>query len=121
MLNNKIKTKIPVYLNHTDNRHTELQRRTGAKQAPLQNFPGTSHPRSGVKERPLGSLMNATKSSSAKIAHKIVKDLPSRCPKESKLQNKLTTSRTVVAHEDTGPPPELPLMERSGLCNAHCA
>lgn len=101
-----------MYQNHADNkRTTDLQRRASGKQ--VHNDPGSSQLRCAVKDRPLGSLMNATKSSSAKIAQKVIKDTP-KCPKESKVQNKVNMAITPIGSDETRRPPVLPLMERSG-------
>ncbi|XP_028032954.1 uncharacterized protein LOC114245132 isoform X1 [Bombyx mandarina] len=107
----KIKTKIPVSLNqnyraiNTENKSVaEAQKRSPG--CPATN--GTTRPRmKSVEKKITGSLMNATKSSSAKIVPKVIKEShTNKCPSKSR-----TARNSSKEHEA---PAEIPLMERSG-------
>lgn len=68
--------------------------------------------RQKTTERKLpGSLMNATKSSSAKMVPKIVKESPVN--KYNTKQSKRPANH-VSRREENDKPPEIPMMERSG-------
>lgn len=72
---NKIKTKIPVYLNHSakskglENRFSRDQPKFN-KQVPTTRSNNVAPTRTQERKVP-GSLMNATKSSSAKVVPKV--------------------------------------------------
>ncbi|XP_026727969.1 uncharacterized protein LOC113494042 isoform X2 [Trichoplusia ni] len=109
------KTKIPVLLNQTPKAKGPETRnsRDAQKSGPLMLKNSLSNTRSSDRKVP-GSLMNATKSSSAKIVPKVVRDTP---PKSmtSKNQKHAHSSRQQQHEEKENPPlKEIPTMERSG-------
>lgn len=115
---NKIKTKIPVYLNHSakskglENRFSRDQPKFN-KQVPTTRSNNVAPTRTQERKVP-GSLMNATKSSSAKVVPKVVKER--ELPKNmSRSQRCGQTSRHQQQHEEREPPVrDIPVMERSG-------
>ncbi|KAF9804922.1 hypothetical protein SFRURICE_007825 [Spodoptera frugiperda] len=115
---NKIKTKIPVYLNHSakskglENRFSRDQPKF-SKQVPTTRSNNVAPTRTQERKVP-GSLMNATKSSSAKVVPKVVKER--ELPKNmSRSQRCGQTSRHQQHHEEREPPVrDIPVMERSG-------
>ncbi|XP_049884750.1 uncharacterized protein LOC126379847 isoform X2 [Pectinophora gossypiella] len=114
MANNKGKTKIPVLYQVPRNNHVDKQEpqkrfaQTSKVAATVSTAAAQSRGRTGERKVP-GSLMNATKSSSAKVVPKIVKESTKSVPKCSKR----ATGHAVNAgrHADQ---PEIPVMERSG-------
>ncbi|XP_072930988.1 uncharacterized protein [Epargyreus clarus] len=114
-LNNKAKTKIPVYSNQCSKfgngdvkeQHGAIKRYAPGNKA-ATNVPVTSKLKT---ERKLpGSLMNATKSSSAKMVPKIVKE--SQQSKASSKQQKHAKNST--KQEEQEKPIDIPVMGRSG-------
>lgn len=107
--NTKLKTKIPVYLNQNQSikplspKHINEQKRAITSK-PLINGTNTQNRKINERKAP-GSLMNATKSSSAKMVPKIVKESPGNKQKQP--------NRTKKQEEHT-PPQNIPIMERSG-------
>ncbi|KAH9627988.1 hypothetical protein HF086_017963 [Spodoptera exigua] len=116
---NKIKTKIPVYLNHTakskglENRFSKEQPKF-SKQFPRNNVAPT---RPSQDRKVPGSLMNATKSSSAKVVPKVVKEkeLPKNNLSRSQRSGQTSRHQQPHQHEEKEPPVrDIPVMERSG-------
>lgn len=113
--NNKLKTKIPVYMNQGSKSNNWDSKCEIQKRSP-QVAKSTSNSTSNISklktsERKLpGSLMNATKSSSAKMVPKIVKEPVNRYnAKQSKRP-----ANHVSRRDENEKPPEIPVMERSG-------
>ncbi|XP_047040459.1 uncharacterized protein LOC124644868 isoform X1 [Helicoverpa zea] len=113
----KMKTKIPVYLNQVpkkgmENRNSRDQQKRG------RLVPGAANnlPNSRSSDRKVpGSLMNATKSSSAKMVPKVVKE----AVKTSNMSKSARSGQASKQHEEkAGPAPRelaaIPAMERSG-------
>lgn len=114
--NNKLKTKIPVYLNQANKcNNWEAKCETQKRSPQIARSTNTSTNninRYKTPDRKLpGSLMNATKSSSAKMVPKVVKESPvNKC--NTKLSKRV--SNHVGRRDDVEKPPEIPVMERSG-------
>uniref|UniRef100_A0A2A4JFV1 BTB domain-containing protein n=1 Tax=Heliothis virescens TaxID=7102 RepID=A0A2A4JFV1_HELVI len=105
----QVKTKIPVYLNQRDLRDQQKK----GRQVP---GPSTNSVKSRSNDRKVpGSLMNATKSSSAKMVPKVVKE-PAKTNNMTKSARSGQTSKQ--QEEKAGPAPRelgsIPAMERSG-------
>lgn len=118
---NKMKTKIPVYLNqspkpnHVAKQQTqhinnnESPKRTNQSNKTLAPSSNSVRNKAPVERKVPGSLMNATKSSSAKIVTKTTKEKQTKATPKAKAPLKHTSRQEV--HEQTT---EIPLMQRSG-------
>ncbi|KAJ8737675.1 hypothetical protein PYW08_000270 [Mythimna loreyi] len=98
---NKMKTKIPIYLNQgpkyrsLDNRNSRDQQKWG-KLAPKTNVTNNK-----PNERKVpGSLMNATKSSSAKIVPKVKKEMDTSCKNNMSRSQRSQLSRQQLHYEE---------------------
>ncbi|CAH0746063.1 unnamed protein product [Diatraea saccharalis] len=126
--NGKVRTKIPVYLNQVSKQNrnengnpskkidsqkkTNFSPRTSTSATTTSNTSVSLQPRNQTSEKSSCSLMNATKSSSAKMVTKVVKET-SRAkipPKNTKKPTKQTQRRG----ENEPPVENIPIMERSG-------
>ncbi|KAI8430819.1 hypothetical protein MSG28_000974 [Choristoneura fumiferana] len=118
---NKMKTKIPVYLNqsakhnHATKQQThhvnnnESPKRTNQPNKTLTLSSNSVRNKALVERKVPGSLMNATKSSSAKIVTKTTKEKLTKTTPKSRGPLKHTSRQEI--HEQTT---EIPLMQRSG-------
>ncbi|XP_075990507.1 uncharacterized protein LOC142986120 isoform X2 [Anticarsia gemmatalis] len=111
--NNKMKTKIPVYLNQTSKPKGTGETRNSRDPQKRCMMASKINALNRPAERKVpGTLMSATKSSSAKIVPKVVKESPNK--NMSKSQRSMNTSRH-HAHDDKEPQlRDIPTMERSG-------
>ncbi|XP_063633688.1 uncharacterized protein LOC134804529 isoform X1 [Cydia splendana] len=118
-LNNKIKTKIPVYLNQsTKSQQATKQSQPGNNTEPQRriNQPnktvvaGNTQRRAPVDRKVPGSLMNATKSSQAKMVTKTAKE------KQTKPNTRSTRAggKHASRQEQHEQPADIPVMQRSG-------
>lgn len=125
-VNGKVKTKIPVYLNslsksyNTENKVNSDPNFSQKKSNPpvkssLPTNSSASVPMRNTKAQEKFSscsLMNATKSSSAKMVTKIVRESPrSNKTKNTKCNS---NSKRVQRRGENDPPMDIPVMERSG-------
>lgn len=121
----KAKTKIPIYLNsftkshnnenknYTESQNTYKKANSTSKTSTTTttNSSASLQLRNKVMDKSAScSLMNATKSSSAKMVTKVVKEAVRNKPV---LKNK-TPSRRTQRRGESEPPSEIPVMERSG-------
>ncbi|XP_028169747.1 uncharacterized protein LOC114359514 isoform X1 [Ostrinia furnacalis] len=124
--NGKVKTKIPVYLNslsksyNTDNKSSCDVPSPQSKSFPAPKTSTATHSTASVPMRSKNyeknsscSLMNATKSSSAKMVTKIIKESP-RSKTVTKNVKGNSNSRRPQRRAETDPQMEIPVMERSG-------
>ncbi|KAG6446494.1 hypothetical protein O3G_MSEX004475 [Manduca sexta] len=115
LLHGKMKTKIPVHM-HQDQKRVNSDNKPTPEAAKrvtpsIATAKVNASPRGKVNERKAtGSLMNATKSSSAKMVPKLVKD--SVCHKGGMKKNVHT--KHFNNHDENQPHNEFPVMERSG-------
>ncbi|XP_063373390.1 uncharacterized protein LOC134661317 isoform X2 [Cydia amplana] len=118
-LNNKIKTKIPVYLNQsTKSQQASKQSQPGNNTEPQRrvNQPtktvaaGNTQRRAPVDRKVPGSLMNATKSSQAKMVTKTAKEKQPKANSRSSRAGGKRASRP-EPHEQAA---DIPAMQRSG-------
>ncbi|CAH0716373.1 unnamed protein product, partial [Brenthis ino] len=110
LLNANVKTKIPVYFNQNSvSCNGSGKSNTSTKG---QVCTHSAKIKSRVFERKVsGSLMSATKSSSAKIVPKVAKEHPPKLCKQHKHATKINTSSNINRREEHEP---IPAMERSG-------
>lgn len=110
LLTANVKTKIPVYSNQNSvscngsgKSNTSIKGQVCTHSAKIK---------ARVCERKIsGSLMSATKSSSAKIVPKVAKELTPKLCKQQKHTTKINTSSNINRREEHEP---IPAMERSG-------
>ncbi|CAH2103217.1 unnamed protein product [Euphydryas editha] len=115
LLNSNVKTKIPVYFNQSSVSCNGTKSNVYVKAGQLGN--NIAKNKSKVCDRKIsGSLMSATKSSSAKIVPKVTKDSQCHSSKSCKQQkhNTKQASGNVQRREDHEREQNIPLMERSG-------
>ncbi|CAG9558321.1 unnamed protein product [Danaus chrysippus] len=111
LLNSAVRTKIPVFLNQNS---SAVNKRTSPTKASRPNSASvvqtTTKDKRKTHDRKLsGSLMNATKSSSAKMVPKISKEIHTQ-PTKSKHNKPVKNPNRSDEPQRT----EIPLMERSG-------
>ncbi|XP_050360789.1 uncharacterized protein LOC126780377 isoform X2 [Nymphalis io] len=116
LLHSKIKTKIPIY-NNQNSASCNGNNRSNVNAKPWQVSNVAAKTKTKPCERKVsGSLMNATKSSSAKIVPKVTKESQSHANKSCKQQKpaaKLASSN-MQRREDHEREQNIPAMERSG-------
>ncbi|KAJ2954333.1 hypothetical protein O0L34_g2591 [Tuta absoluta] len=111
----KTKTKIPVYLNQVpkfnngDTKHNTKKRPIqSGNTVPLATAAiNQARPSTAVERKVPRSLMSATKSSSAKMVPKVVKETNNK----NNIKGKKSTQ---IKHVELDKPPDIPVMERSG-------
>nr|XP_026500570.1 uncharacterized protein LOC113404045 isoform X1 [Vanessa tameamea]XP_026500571.1 uncharacterized protein LOC113404045 isoform X1 [Vanessa tameamea] len=118
LLHSKIKTKIPVYYNQNSvSCNGNNKSNVSAKSWQVSNALVSAKSKNKTCERKVsGSLMNATKSSSAKIVPKVTKESQSSSTKSCKQQKHATKQacNSMQRREDFDREQNIPAMERSG-------
>ncbi|XP_046976770.1 uncharacterized protein LOC124542900 isoform X2 [Vanessa cardui] len=118
LLHSKIKTKIPVYYNQNSvSCNGNNKSNVSAKSWQVSNALVSAKSKSKTCERKVsGSLMNATKSSSAKIVPKVTKESQSSSIKSCKQQKHApkNANNSMQRREDCEREQNIPAMERSG-------